>query len=521
MMRKKTILAALTIVMMLFTLIPASVSAAQTQAVNEMYVENLEMTYMSSIKDRSKYCDDVWAEIQQVYKEGRECYANLEDDDAYWDAPDYETMLSGLGTLTWVKSKDDLKEVKKRYLKEIDEEYKEHKKTDYSDYSWDLIQDGLYVGKKMINEATTFSEAAMGYSEAMLGMEWATTKEDLKEYRKECISTLSMVLNLCLDPDDYSEPVWAEIKAVYDEGVAAIKEAELEYELEEITEQYIEKICNISGLKYPVTYEVIEEILAEIMEPAIEFVEEMDETDYILERIEQAEEIIWDLEEELYEIEKRTDAEKLVNAALKKLKALPDRVYDEGLLKKCVANIKAAGNSGTSIKVTWKSNKDLDGYVVYRATSKNGTYEKIKEFYSGTISSFVDKGLTYGKTYYYKVKGMKWIDWEEEYTKLSAPVKGTPKLDAPSFKLSKAGSADVLLKWNKAPGADGYQIYRSNSVNGQFKLVKTVTKGGTVQWKDTSTVKGKTYCYKMRSYDKKQDGSKKYSGYTSIKTIKR
>ena len=36
-----------------------------------------------------------------------------------------------------------------------------------------------------------------------------------------------------------------------------------------------------------------------------------------------------------------------------------------------------------------------------------------------------------------------------------------------------------------------------------------------------ATVKGKTYCYKMRSYDVQKNGKKKFSGYGTIKTIKR
>lgn len=520
-MRKKTILAALTIVMMLFTMIPATVSAAQQQSVGEEYIESLELKYVESIKDRSKYCDDVWAEIQQVYREGRECYANLEDEDAYWTAPDYEGMLSMLGKLTWVKGYGDLPEVKKRYLKEIRDEFKKHKQSDYSEYGWDWILDSVYVGEKQINEATTFLEVSMGYSDAMWGLETATTKEELKEYKKECIEFLDQLLKLYLDPDDYIESVWKQIVAIRDEAAAAINKAELEYEAEEVYEDYVKQICEISGLEYPLTYGVLEEVLLEIMEPANKFFEDMSETEYIWERLEQAEEIMWDLEDSIYEAKTREAAEKKVDAALKKLKALPYREYDEGLLKTCVTNVKAAGNSGTSVKVTWKTNKDLDGYIIYRSTAKNGKYVEVDYVYNKNRGYYVDKKLKYGKTYYYKVQGIKYIDWEEEYIKMSAVAKGTPKLDAPSFKLSKTGSADVLLKWNKVPGADGYQIYRSNSVNGQFKLVKTIKKGATVQWKDTSTVKGKTYCYKMRTYDVQKNGTKKYSGYTSIKTIKR
>ena len=521
-MRKKTILAALTVVMMLFTMIPATVSAAQPKAVGEEYVEYLEIAYDDYIKARDKYCDDVWAEIQEVYLEGRQCYANLKDDEDYYYTPDYETMLQGLGKLTWVKSKADLPEVKERYLKEINEEYKNHKKSEYSEYSWDVIQDYLYVGKAQIEAAETFRDAAMGYSEAMYGMQAAMTKEMLKEYKGMYIEMLSMIVNLCMDPDDYSTPVWNDIQDMYKEGVQAIKDAELEYELTEVVEKYLELLCDMAGMDYPIEYDILTAAIEELIAPALEFYEEMDEADYIWERIEEAEEILWDLEEDLYEIEKRADAEKLVNAALEKMQALPDREYDESFYKTFVIKAKAAGTSGTGVKVTWNTHKDLDGYIVYRSTSKNGSYKEVWSTYNENRSYYNDSKLTYGKTYYYKVKGIKEIDWEEYYTKPSAAVKGTPKLTAPStLKLTKSGSADVLLKWNKVAGADGYQIYRSNSYNGQFKLVKTVKKGATVQWKDTSTVKGKTYCYKMRTYDVQKNGTKKYSGYSTIKTIKR
>jgi len=520
-MRKKTILAALTIVMMLFTMIPATVSAAQPQAVGEEYVESLEIAYDEHIKDRSKYCDAVWKEIQQAYLEGRQCYASVQDEEEYFEAPDYETMLQMLGKLTWVKNKKELPDVKKRYLKEINDEYKKHKKSDYSDYSWDLIQDGLFGGKKQINNATTFLGVATGYAEAMQGMEWATTKADLKVFKKDSIDELGRIINLYLNPDDYIASKWKQIKAMYDEAVKAINKAQLEYELDEVFEEYAEKICNLAGLEYPLTYEAIEKIYKEIMAPALDFYEDMDDGEYIMERIEEAEEIIWDLEEKIYDAKNRDAADKKVDAALKKLKALPKREYDENFCKKYIIKAKVVGVSGTSVKVSWNAHKDLDGYIVYRAASKNGKYEEVWSCYYGNRKSYVDKKLTYGKNYYYKVKGIKEIDWEEEYTKLSAPVKGTPKLVAPAVKLSKTGSADVQLKWNKVPGADGYQIYRSNSVNGQFKLVKTVKKGGTVQWKDTSTKKGKKYCYKMRSYDIKKNGDKKYSVYSTIKTIKR
>ena len=63
----------------------------------------------------------------------------------------------------------------------------------------------------------------------------------------------------------------------------------------------------------------------------------------------------------------------------------------------------AAAVSKNSIKITWDKVPEASGYVVYRATSKNGTYKKIYTATSANKTSYKDTGLTTGKTYYYKV----------------------------------------------------------------------------------------------------------------------
>jgi len=230
--------------------------------------------------------------------------------------------------------------------------------------------------------------------------------------------------------------------------------------------------------------------------------------DYITERIWEAEDILWEAEEDIYEAKNRDTVNKVVAKALEKMKALPTREYDETLYKEYILKVKTVGYTGSSIKVTWNANKDLDGYIVYRASSKNGAYKEMKRFSSGKTKTFVDKKATYGKTYYYKVKGIKSIDFVDKYTKLSKASAGTPKLMKPTFEVKKVGSQDIKITWKRVTGADGYQIYRSNSINGQFKLVKTMKKGDTLTWRDTSTVKGKQYCYKVRAYDIKKDKTK-------------
>ena len=54
-------------------------------------------------------------------------------------------------------------------------------------------------------------------------------------------------------------------------------------------------------------------------------------------------------------------------------------------------------------KLSWDKVSKASKYYIYRATSENGTYEKIA---STTSTSYTDKSAKKGKTYYYKVKAI-------------------------------------------------------------------------------------------------------------------
>ncbi len=55
------------------------------------------------------------------------------------------------------------------------------------------------------------------------------------------------------------------------------------------------------------------------------------------------------------------------------------------------------------IHVTWKDRKGVTGYRVLRADSPDGEYEQVKEIFDSAITSYYDKNVIDGETYYYKV----------------------------------------------------------------------------------------------------------------------
>ena len=153
-------------------------------------------------------------------------------------------------------------------------------------------------------------------------------------------------------------------------------------------------------------------------------------------------------------------------------------------------NVKAASYSYTKIKVTWDKIEGVDGYKVYRATSKNGKYSLVRTTTSANTLSYINTGRTAGKTYYYKVRGYKKIGKTTYHTKYSAVTsayarpnkasitsivipyyeKGTAKKITESYGSTKVtryvwnvSSANnykgFKVSWNKVTGATGYQLY--------------------------------------------------------------
>ena len=170
------------------------------------------------------------------------------------------------------------------------------------------------------------------------------------------------------------------------------------------------------------------------------------------------------------------------------------------------------------ICVKWKKVNDASGYEVYRASSKNGKYSKVKTITDGKTLSFDDTKLETGRTYYYKVRAYKTINNKKVYSDYSSVVSTTLKLSKPSVTLSSA-YRKICVKWKKVNDASGYEVYRASSKNGKYSKVKTITKGSTLSYMNSNLASKKKYYYKVRAF-KVVSGKKVYSSYSDIKNIK-
>lgn len=188
-----------------------------------------------------------------------------------------------------------------------------------------------------------------------------------------------------------------------------------------------------------------------------------------------------------------------------------------GNKKTSVTSVKSTAYN--KLKVSWKVVPAAASYQVYRSTKKDGDYQNIKTIDSVGTSSWTDSSVKTGKTYYYKIKVVVKTQNGNQTSGFSN-VKSAKAVPAKTTLKAKASNAkNVKLTWSKVKGANGYEIYRSNSKDGKYQKVKTISKGGTTSYKDGKLKKSTTYYYKIRVY-RKVDRKKVYGSYSSVVSVK-
>lgn len=174
--------------------------------------------------------------------------------------------------------------------------------------------------------------------------------------------------------------------------------------------------------------------------------------------------------------------------------------------------------SYNSLEIKWSTVSGATGYRLYRSTSEDGKYEQVKTLAGNDNTTYVDKGLVCGRTYYYKVRAYRKVDGTKYFGLFANPEGNYTRPAKAKIKDSTSFDATTIsLKWNKPAGADGYQIWRSTSKDGEYTKVKTISSGDTLSWKDTELSKTSNYYYKVRAYCK-TDGKTRYGKYSDVFT---
>lgn len=182
-----------------------------------------------------------------------------------------------------------------------------------------------------------------------------------------------------------------------------------------------------------------------------------------------------------------------------------------------VKNLKVTSTT-SSINLNWDKTLGASNYAIYRATSKNGTYTKIKTLKS-SILSYKDTTASKTKVYYYKVRAYKTVNKTNYYGAYSNIVCGAKTPLKPAITVKSPSTKTVKISWKKVSGANGYEVYKKTSSSSKYTKIKTITSGNTLSYVDKNLTKNKKYYYKVRAY-KTVNGQKIYSSYSTAKQIK-
>lgn len=163
--------------------------------------------------------------------------------------------------------------------------------------------------------------------------------------------------------------------------------------------------------------------------------------------------------------------------------------------------LKATANKD-SITLTWNSithSKGVSGYYVFRATKSGGQTSTPETDFWIKGTSYTDKKIESGKTYYYIVR----------------PVLGDGSLGAPSNEVAvyyrgsqqaitlkaNVNAGNITLTWNAITdpkGVNGYYVYRATKPGGQSNTPETDFWIKDTKYVDTKVVPGTTYYYIVR-----------------------
>ncbi len=152
----------------------------------------------------------------------------------------------------------------------------------------------------------------------------------------------------------------------------------------------------------------------------------------------------------------------------------------------------------------WNRVPGAERYRVYRSTSGYANYTLLD-----TVSaiSYTDTAIKAGMTYYYKVEAVfpngQTVADQKSIVSATATSSPTPTptptptpLPGISLEITREIGSNTL-KWKSVPGAEGYRVYRSTSVNANYNALLENVSGLT--YTATAVKAGATYYYRVEA----------------------
>lgn len=164
---------------------------------------------------------------------------------------------------------------------------------------------------------------------------------------------------------------------------------------------------------------------------------------------------------------------------------------------KAVKSLKYKAENYKTITLSWKASKGATKYVIYRSTTQDGSYKKVKT----TSSTSYKNKVSCGKIYYYKV-----VPYADSLMGTEKIIKAYTKPDKiTKLKARVVDDTTVKLTWKKAKGASSYYVYRSTNKNKDFTKIGETK---SAKYYDSNLTPNVTYYYRIYSVSNGTKGTK-------------
>lgn len=207
---------------------------------------------------------------------------------------------------------------------------------------------------------------------------------------------------------------------------------------------------------------------------------------------------------------------------MKKIIRLIAVVFVFFALSRTTAQVEAAQNvsiqsvtpkDSNSMIIKWNTVSGVDGYLIYRSTSQNGSYSYCALITNPGTNTYRDQNVSTGQSYYYKIFPYNNVNQKRVYGSASA-IKGAKLIpNTPSINTIVGKDNGIVIKWNTTAGADGYMIYRSQSASGTYTYCGMMNNSTANMYMDRNVSKRQLYYYKVFAYNNTASG--KVYGHSS------
>jgi len=145
---------------------------------------------------------------------------------------------------------------------------------------------------------------------------------------------------------------------------------------------------------------------------------------------------------------------------------------------------------------------DVVHYNIYRASSVNGSYNKIGQA-SSTHNTFENNIPKDGETYFYKITATD-KDGLESDIKYLQPIMGATlnKPSIPQITLAQIQGNKIIINWmNSDQRGYSYNLYKTTSGDWGSKNIKIIKDIKGLRFEDTDVVRGVEYKYSLQAVD--------------------